>query len=78
MNTPIKYISVAGSSTADLDQHVNELLEDGYELYGNPYFANDPELGFCQALIKKVHEPVKMAGSTEWVEAGKPTDASSH
>jgi hypothetical protein len=73
MNTPIRYITVAGSSTTDLDENVNELLEDGYALHGNPYFAGDPELGFCQAMIKKVQEPDKMAGATEWVEDGRST-----
>jgi len=73
MKTPIKYITVAGSSTTGLDQNVNELLEDGYDLHGNPYFAGDPELGFCQAMIKKVQEPGKMADAAEWVEAGRST-----
>jgi len=48
-----KYKTIVGSTTAELDRAVSELLQEGYTLYGNPYANGDEVNGFvlCQALV---------------------------
>ena len=49
----IKYKTIVGSTTVELDRAVSELLQEGYTLYGNPYASGDGINGFvlCQALV---------------------------
>src|ERR1700722_4562637 len=48
-----KYKTIVGATTVELDRAVNELLQEGYTLYGNPYTNGDAANGFvlCQALV---------------------------
>jgi hypothetical protein len=48
-----KYKTIVGATTVELDRAVNELLQEGYTLYGNPYTNGDAANGYvlCQALV---------------------------
>lgn len=60
------YKTITASNEENLDLEVNKYLEQGWELYGNPYTTNwrknyeDTsyywEIDYCQALIKKIEE----------------------
>lgn len=52
-----KTVSV-GKKGGTFDKEVNELLAQGWELYGNPYALEDLQ---CQALTKQEANPVKGA-----------------
>jgi hypothetical protein len=64
MKTLYKTITVDHNEKLDLK--VNEYLEQGWELYGNPYttgwrkVSEDTsfywEIDYCQAIIKKIEE----------------------
>ena len=51
---------------SDFDKKINEYLEQGWELYGNPYTTGWRrisegtygywEIDYCQAIIKKIKE----------------------
>jgi hypothetical protein len=43
-----KYKTVCESSLKILDDEVNQLISEEWELYGNPYVTED---GICQALV---------------------------
>jgi hypothetical protein len=53
----IEYKMCAAETAAELNRQVNELLADGWSLYGNPFFTAAGML--CQALTKV---PKKVAG----------------
>ncbi len=65
----IEYKLCAAGTAAELNDQVNELLRDGWALYGNPFFSSlknnsthaveTPEGMICQALTKM---PKKVAG----------------
>jgi len=65
----IEYKLCAAASAAELNNQVNELLQDDWALYGNPFFSAvngtvpstaEPTAGLlCQALTKV---PKKVAG----------------
>jgi hypothetical protein len=65
----IEYRLCAAATAAELNEEVNELLRDGWALYGNPFFsllkntpmpAAEAQAGMlCQALTKL---PKKVAG----------------
>ena len=64
----IEYKLCAAATAADLNKEVNELMRDGWALYGNPFFStlkdssrNDGTSAgvLCQALTKV---PKKVAG----------------
>jgi len=65
----IEYKLCAAGTAAELNEEVNELLRDGWALYGNPFFsslkytstntAETPAGMLCQALTKM---PKKVAG----------------
>lgn len=44
---------IIGTTTAEFDLAVNELLQKGYILYGNPYTNDDAVNGsmLCQAMV---------------------------
>jgi hypothetical protein len=48
-----KYKTIVGATTLELDRAVNELLQEGYALYGNPYTNGDAVNGLvlCQAMV---------------------------
>lgn len=49
-----EYQTIRANSAADLDKHVNEALEQGFELYGNPYVAESAgQTMICQAMVKE-------------------------
>lgn len=60
------YKTITASNEEDLDKEVNEYLEQGWELYGNPYttgWRKIPEdtsyyweIDYFQAIIKKIKE----------------------
>jgi hypothetical protein len=59
----IEYRTVTADSTASLDQHVNALLGQGFELYGSPYCCNHKAEGIsntsqvAQAMVRSgLHE----------------------
>jgi hypothetical protein len=64
----IEYKLCAAATATDLNKQVNELLQDDWALYGNPFFspvnvkptsAEPPGGLLCQALTKV---PKKVAG----------------
>jgi hypothetical protein len=51
-----EYKTATGETVAKLDACVNQLIKEGYQPYGVPYFAgskgqDNPPL-FCQAMVK--------------------------
>jgi len=52
-----EYKLCAAETAAELNRQVNELLKDGWSLYGNPFVT--PSGAMCQALTKM---PKKVAG----------------
>ena len=52
-----EYKLCAAETAAELNRQVNELLKDGWSLYGNPFVT--PSGVICQALTKM---PKKVAG----------------
>ena len=46
-----KYNSIFAENPRQLDERVNEALQDGWDLYGNPYYC---EGYVAQAVIKIV------------------------
>ena len=52
----IEYKLCAAQTADDLNRQVNELLRDGWALYGNPFTSNGT---YCQAVTKM---PKKVAG----------------
>jgi hypothetical protein len=57
MKTTIEYRLISEQRFSALETEVNKLLNEGYQLYGNPYAINDYN---CQALTRetKVKVPV--------------------
>ena len=47
-----EYTTATGKSSGELDRNVRTLLNDGFELYGNPYFISHFDAPFCQAMVK--------------------------
>ncbi len=60
------YKTITASNEENLDLEVNKYLEQGWELYGNPYttgwrkISEDTsyywEIDYCQAIIQKIEE----------------------
>ena len=48
--TIVSSLNVTGSNVVVLKNNVNELLEEGWKLYGSPFLDKDGDI--CQALIK--------------------------
>jgi hypothetical protein len=51
-----EYKTATGETTDQLDASVNQLIKEGYQPYGVPYYAgsqdqDNPSL-FCQAMVK--------------------------
>lgn len=60
-NTRPKYETAISSDINAFVSLVNNFIENGYQLYGNPYSINDQEESyFCQAVIlsEEKHEAV--------------------
>ena len=61
MSKIIEYRTVAKQSIKELDAKVNEVLAEGFQLYGNPYVSEGEIPGFvgpflaCQAMVKYSH-----------------------
>jgi hypothetical protein len=51
----IEYKTATGSDIPSLDMAVNKLINEGFEPYGQQYFATSekPEQGFVQPMIRK-------------------------
>ena len=70
MATRMRYTTAAGLSTEALDKEVENLLQEGFRLYGDPYAATRGEgVIFCQALIAEdaetMAEQIEHAQSAE-------------
>ena len=64
MNTG-EYQTVRERSFKDLDETVNKLLADGFQLYGSPYVTeSNNEFLVCQAMVKE------KAGTARMVPVG--------
>jgi len=46
-----KYQTAQGPDSKSLDVKVNQLIKEGYILYGDPYIADHDTLQFCQAMV---------------------------
>lgn len=55
----IEYKTATGSTLPELDREVNELIKQGFQPFGDPYFStgNIPEKppthGFFQAMVRQ-------------------------
>src|SRR5260221_1874712 len=70
MSSKTRYTTAAGLSTETLDKAVANLLQEGFQLYGNPYAATRGDLViFCQALVgedaESMSEQLEHAQATE-------------
>lgn len=52
MEKPKHYWTQFGNTPGELDDLVNERMDEGWELFGDPYFVNYGEKDplFCQAM----------------------------
>jgi hypothetical protein len=73
MATRTHYTPAAGPSTEALDKEVENLLQEGFRLYGDPYTATLADgVIYCQALI--ADEAETMAEQIEHAQAAeRPT-----
>jgi hypothetical protein len=56
MKKVVEYKTVSTRETDDLDKRVNELLKEGYSLYGDPYIRpaeHEVPIHHCQVMIKE-------------------------
>jgi hypothetical protein len=60
MDEPEHYWTQFAFTPAELDDLVNERIQEGWELFGDPYFATHPEKDsiFCQA-VRRVRPKTK-------------------
>jgi hypothetical protein len=46
-----EYATIREDNFKDLDKKVNELIEQGFQPYGNPYVTDNREFLVCQAMV---------------------------
>jgi hypothetical protein len=51
MNGIRKYQTASGETPSELDQEVNQLIQKGWQLFGNPYVAGTQDRYPCQAMV---------------------------
>jgi hypothetical protein len=70
-----KYKTAVGSDIPELDKEVNKLIDQGFDLYGNPFFGtwNIPgkldTYGFFQAMIMTTDSAAKLLKAEAEVRA---------
>jgi hypothetical protein len=79
MSSKTRYTTATGLSPEALDKAVANLLQEGFQLYGNPYSATrDDAVIFCQALVgedaESMSEQLERAQSSERTTKLLPED----
>ncbi|MGA3284715.1 MAG: hypothetical protein ABSD57_09695 [Verrucomicrobiota bacterium] len=57
-----EYKTASGYTLPGLDKNVNQLIKDGFQPFGNPYYAagqsdKHADTSFCQAMVKE-YQPI--------------------
>lgn len=64
MDSKTEYITVRANDALALDREVNRLLQEGYALYGNPYYTENGSDGFLHQALTIERKTREKAGAS--------------